>query len=269
MRTYWFAVIAAAVLCAASQAQENAPSQGGASSPVTVNTANDNALTADSLKGAGIVAELSSSLKANKVKSGDKIKAEVMQDVLLHGKIVIPVGSKLVGHVTEARKRTEAEPESRLGFVFDKVRMKGHKELDLQAVVQAMAAPAPRASLVDKPDMMLPPTMMMGSSGGAAQPVGRSAGRGANTTTGSTSSPARLEPPPAPVSVTTSNSRVQMANPTMMSNKPLGNGSRGIFGLPGLAMRMGTSGPFIVSRVREVKLEYGTQIILLITESGQ
>ncbi|HYL91862.1 MAG TPA: hypothetical protein VEW69_01765 [Alphaproteobacteria bacterium] len=272
MRKYWFAVIVAAVLCTVLQAQENTQSQVAASSPVIAATANENALTADILKGTGIVAELSSSLKANKLKSGDKIKAEVTQDVLLHGKTVIPVGSKLIGHITEAKKRTDADPESRLGFVFDKIRMKGHRELDLQAVVQAMAPPAPRESLVDKPDMMLPPSMMMGTSNSSgAQPIGgrQSTGRGASNNTPAVTTPARADVAVLSANVTTTQSPVQMASPTMMSNKPLGNGSRGIFGLPGLALRQGTQGPLVVSRAREVKLEYGTQIILLVAGSAR
>src|SRR5258708_7859915 len=141
---------------AASQAQET--TQGQETAPSTVPTAVvENTPAPESLpKGTGIVAELSDSLKTNKLKPGDKIKGEVTQDVLVHGKTLIPVGSKLVGHVTEAKKRSEGDTESRLAFVFDKVRMKGHKELSIKAVVQALAPPAPRESLVDKPDMMLP-----------------------------------------------------------------------------------------------------------------
>src|SRR5262245_20118449 len=50
-----------------------------------------------------ILAEFTQSLNAKKLKPGDAIKAQVSQDVLAHGKIVIPADSTLVGHVTEVK----------------------------------------------------------------------------------------------------------------------------------------------------------------------
>src|SRR5512140_972887 len=65
-------------------------------------------------KASYMLVELSKSLKANKLKVGDKVKAEVSQDVLSHGKVIIPVETQLVGHVTEVSARDSAHPESRL-----------------------------------------------------------------------------------------------------------------------------------------------------------
>ena len=42
-----------------------------------------------------MLVELSGSLNAKKLKPGDPIRAQVIQDVLSHGKIVIPAESKL------------------------------------------------------------------------------------------------------------------------------------------------------------------------------
>src|SRR6266567_3582037 len=106
-----------------------------------------------------ILAEFNGNLDAKKLKPGDRIKAEVTQDVLSHGKIVIPIESKLVGHVTEVKARSGEDPESRLGLVFDKVLLKHHQELDFQGVIQALSPPALRRSKVDEPDQMLPPAV--------------------------------------------------------------------------------------------------------------
>src|ERR1700757_931858 len=52
-----------------------------------------------------ILAEFSGGLTVKKLKAGDKIRAQVSQDVLYHGKIIIPEDSRLVGHVTEVKRR--------------------------------------------------------------------------------------------------------------------------------------------------------------------
>ena len=107
-----------------------------------------------------MLVELSKTLKANKLKVGDKVKAEVSQDVVSHGKVIIPVETKLVGHVTEVSARDSAHPESRLGIVFDRILLKHFHDIDFEAVVQAVSQPVVRRSRVDEPSQMLPPSMM-------------------------------------------------------------------------------------------------------------
>src|SRR6476660_3456517 len=58
-------------------------------------------------KGSYLLVELSKGLKAKKLKPGDKVKAEVTQDVVSHGKVIIPVQTELIGHVTEVSVRGE------------------------------------------------------------------------------------------------------------------------------------------------------------------
>ncbi len=109
-----------------------------------------------------MLVELSKGLKAKKLKVGDKVKAEVSQDVVSHGKVIIPVETKLVGHVTEVSPRDSAHPESRLGIVFDRILLKHFHDIDFEAVVQAVSQPVIRRSLVDEPSQMLPPSMIGG-----------------------------------------------------------------------------------------------------------
>ena len=56
-----------------------------------------------------MLVELTKSLKAKKLKPGDKVKAEVAQDVVSHGKVIIPVETELIGHVTEVSVRDGAD----------------------------------------------------------------------------------------------------------------------------------------------------------------
>ena len=119
-----------------------------------------------------MLVELSKGLKAKKLKVGDKVKAEVSQDVVSRGKVIIPVETKLVGHVTEVNPRDSAHPESRLGIVFDRILLKHFHDIDFEAVVQAVSQPVIRRPLVDEPSQMLPPSMVGGGTRNSG-PTGR------------------------------------------------------------------------------------------------
>lgn len=223
-----------------------------------------------------ILAEFTQSLNVKKLKPGDRIKAEVAQDVLWHGKIVIPVESRLIGHVTEVKIHRADDPGSRLGFVFDKLLLKHPREVNFQAVVQTLAAPAVRRSKVDEPSQMPPP---MGGIRSVGQPVPMGEGtisRGIVNSGQSSSeiatNPAERPtflPPPSPSDVTSSPQRSSSLTP-VEQQKPMSVGMPlGVYGLKGVGLIPGpsssTPGPVIVSRSGDVKLENGTQILLRVT----
>ncbi|HKD81950.1 MAG TPA: hypothetical protein VKH81_19810 [Candidatus Angelobacter sp.] len=91
--------------------------------------------------GAILYLELSKTVDAKKAKIGDQVTAQLLADVVSHGKIAIHRNSKLIGHVTEAQARTRENPVSRLGIVFDTVRMKHGVEITLHAEILAMQPP--------------------------------------------------------------------------------------------------------------------------------
>lgn len=224
-----------------------------------------------------ILAEFSGGLNVKKLKPGDKIKAEVSQDVLWHGKIIVPEESKLVGHVTEVKRRAPNDTESRLGLVFDRVLLKHHQEIDFQAVVQALSPPAPRRSKVDEPDQMLPPSAFTPSQNSAA-PMGAGPSRG-STSAASTKTMSIATMPAGVPMYTEANPGSNPGNgvgsdlnrnANASEPKPMSAGMpRGVFGIKGLSLSQGpstsTPGPVIVSNISDVKLEGGTQVLLNVT----
>ena len=66
---------------------------------------------------------------ARKSKVGDEVIAQTTEHVKTHGQVVIPKGSKILGHVTEATARTKDEPNSALGIAFDRALLKKGGEL--------------------------------------------------------------------------------------------------------------------------------------------
>ena len=137
-----------------TKAEEASPSVPAKSNVVTAPAA------APQSQGSYLLVELSRTLKAKKLKLGDKVKAEVAQDVISHGKIIIPMETELVGHVTEVSARDGKDSESRLGIVFDRILLKHYHDINIQAVVQAVAPAVVRRSRVDEPSQMLPPSLL-------------------------------------------------------------------------------------------------------------
>jgi hypothetical protein len=223
-----------------------------------------------------MLVELTKSLKARKLKPGDKIKAEVAQDVVAHGKVIIPVETELVGHITEVRVRDKENSESRLGIVFDRILLKHYHDIGLQAVVQAVAPPVVKRSRVDEPSQMLPPSMMGGMRDSTAAPTGRStspsSNRSQSTGSGGSSSmtstayqvPLTVKQSPTTHAASGTSAALLDVDP---GGKPLSLGMpQGVTGIKGLSLSpdvsASTPGPVIVSNTDNVKLESGTQILL-------
>jgi hypothetical protein len=223
-----------------------------------------------------MLVELSQTLKAKKLKVGDKVTAEVSQDVLSHGKVIIPVETKLLGHVTEVSARDSTHPESRLGIVFDRILLKHFHDIDFEAVVQTVSQPVIRRSRVDEPSQMLPPSMVGGVSRDAPTgPTGRtnsptsSRNSGSSGAGGATSASVATFQVPLTVKQSPSTHVDSSAAllETAATGKPMSIGMpQGVFGLKGLSLSTGpsasTPGPVIVSNTDNVKLDFGTQILL-------
>src|SRR5207244_12709957 len=85
-------------------------------------------------------AALDKSLDAKKNKEGDKVFAHTTQAVKQDGQVIIPKGSKLVGHVTQAKARAKGESESALGIVFDQAVLKNGQEITVNLAIRAVAS---------------------------------------------------------------------------------------------------------------------------------
>jgi len=228
-------------------------------------------------KGSYMLVELTRGLTAKKLKPGDKVKAEVAQDVVSHGKVIIPVETELIGHVTEVCPHDSANSESRLGIVFDRIVLKHFHDINFQAVVQAVAPPAPRPSRVDQPSQMLPPSMIVGARDNGTAPVGGMNSAAARRGQASTSSNASMSQAsstttfPSSITVKQSPSNHADGSSAQLETTPAGTPMSigmplGVRGLKGLSLSTApsasTPGPVIVSNTDNVKLESGTQILL-------
>lgn len=254
-----------ALLISAAAAQNGgAQAQGSAAAGAA---ANSGAASAGLESGTAVEASLTKAVDAKKAKPGDAVEARVTQDVKSAGHVVVPKGSKLVGHVTQAQAREKGSAESSLGLAFDHAVLKNGQTLAFQGVIRGLAA-APHASGYDNDEGMASASgpgyegapAGGGPIGGAARGIGNTAG-GIARDAGAVGSTA------AGAAANTVGGAAAGVGAT--GSGALGASTSGIRGLPGIQIDSSAStsanGTVLVSNSRNVHLDSGTQLMIQVT----
>jgi hypothetical protein len=243
------AVLAGAMFAAGAAAQ----TQTGGQTPATSNSAAQaeaEAGTAALPSGTAVNAELNSSVDSKKAKVGDKVEAHTTDDIKYAGKIIVPKGAKLEGHVTEATARSKGDSGSTLAIQFDKAIPKKGEEIPLNVAIAAIAAPQRDFS--------------GGSPGSGSDPI---TGGGAPTANGSPMATSHA-PTPTPGALNYPGA----ADGAMGSNGTgqLSAKSRGVYGLGDLKLMSASSGAgqtiVITSSGKNVHLDGGTRLLLVVPD---
>jgi hypothetical protein len=134
-------------------------------------------------------------IDSSKLKEGDPIEVEISGPFKLADGTLVPKGSEVTGHVTEAKSRSKGDAVSELAITFDKVSITGGKQFSVKGIVQSVAPPE------DQPD----PGMPVGSGsqkGGAPATMPTPGYQPSEIKTGSnTESSAKVDPAVSPKSV--------------------------------------------------------------------
>jgi len=235
----------AAILAAMALAQSPAGPQ--------TTTPTDKASLGQIAAGGTIVAELSKSVDAKKARPGDRIEARLTMDVLSHGKVVIPRGAKIIGHVTDARARTKQAPESMVGVTFDRIVLKNGLEIPLKATIQAVGAPMQISAMG--------PEGISDASAGMPNPgTGMPDGMGGVARAGTPGYP------PRPAGSAGAGGPMDNGGPNRNPAPPLGPTSQGVVGMKGISLSNTAQGSAISSSSENVHLSSGTQLVLRVTE---
>jgi hypothetical protein len=267
----------------ASKQGAQASGSGAAASSAAAQTGQRNAALAD---GSTFNAALTAPVDSKKAKPGDPVTAHTTEATKSDGKTVMPKGTKLVGHVTQASARANGGSDSSLGVVFDKAILKNGQEIPLNAAIQAIASGQSSASAAGSD------FDMMSGAGASAAGSGMAGGRGALGGVGSTAGGAvgAVTNTAANVGSTTGgalNSTANVAGNAAGSVNGVAGGaagglnaagqltsnSRGVFGLNGLNLNSAASnssqGSVITSAGKNVHLDSGTRMLLVSqAESG-
>lgn len=199
-----------------------------------------------------IVTELANSVNAKRAKVGDRVECTVTQDLLFQGRIAVPRFSRVVGQVTEAQASTKEHRESRLGLSFDRILLKGKKELMFQSPAVVVALAPPMRTIVQTATKLndLPLQMEKGgvSTGGgsAASSTGKSV-----------------------MDAISNNPNIVGANMVSTSGA-IDGANRGVISWPGVFLLKGAPGSSVIASPREnVELVYQTQMVLRILEPAK
>ena len=268
----------------ASKNREAKAAASGATSSSASASASRSGASANVANGSTMKAELTRPVDAKKNKVGDTVMARTTEDVKSDGQVVIPRGSKLIGHVTQAQAKAKGESESSLGIVFDRAISKnGGHEVPLHAVIQALASGQTQASAaMEGMDTMAsgsgmamgqaeagrPTRTAMPSGSGGGGLVG-GVGSTVNSTAGvATNTVGNVSGAGGGAVSSTVNTGLGATGTAAGLNSAgqLASTSSGVIGLRGLnlnsAASNSTQGSLITSAERNVRLESGTQMLL-------
>ncbi|HKW60913.1 MAG TPA: hypothetical protein VJN89_00080 [Candidatus Acidoferrum sp.] len=250
--------------------------QAGASSSTSAGASAQNGqANAGLVSGTTFNAELSSPMDSKKCKPGDMVSGKTTEAVKSEGRTVIPKGSKLVGHVTQASARAKGEAESSLGIVFDKAILKHGEEIPLNVAIQALASGQSSASAAGSEiDTM---GGMSGSAAGSGAAGGRGGLGGVTSAAGGavgtvTNTAANVGGAAGGAANSTAGAAGNVAGASkgavggLNAAGQLTSNSQGVFGLNGLnlnaAASNATQGTVITSAGKNVHLDGGTRILL-------
>ncbi|MGB6683189.1 MAG: hypothetical protein WBH24_06035 [Candidatus Acidiferrum sp.] len=239
-----FALLAGAVLAAATaQAQSAAPPPAPASSAAQTET-----MAGTLPSGTAVNAELNSSVNSKKVKVGEKIEAHTTEAIEFAGKTILPKGTKLEGHVTEATARSKGDSGSTLAIQFDKAIPRKGEELPLDVMIMAIAAPQEDS--------------YAGSVGPSSDPMRDVGGAAA---AGSPMGVGKSQPPPNVAQSSPSGAPADSTEPKSHTQLPAT--SRGVYGLKDLKIMMvalkTSQTTVITSSGKDVHLDDGTRLLLV------
>jgi hypothetical protein len=266
----------------ASKQGAQASGSGAAASSAAAQTGQGNAALAN---GSTFNAALNAPIDSKKAKPGDPVTAHTTEPAKSDGKTVMPKGTKLLGHVTQASARANGESDSSLGVVFDKAILKNGQEVPLNAAIQAIASGQSSASAAGSDFDTI------GSAGASTAGSGAAGGRGAlggvTSTAGGTvgavtNTAANVGGGAGGALNSTVNSTANAAGSLngvssgatggLNTAGQLTSDSRGVFGLNGLNLNSeaanGTQGSIITSAGKNVHLDSGTQMLLVSQAEG-
>jgi hypothetical protein len=124
-------------VCASKRSAAQPSSNASVSSAAS---ANSGSVNAGMSSGSAFNAALTNPVDARKAKPGGRVNARTAEAVKSENKTVIPKGTRLVGHVTQASARAKGDSQSALAIAFDRAVLKNGHEIPLNVSIQALAS---------------------------------------------------------------------------------------------------------------------------------
>jgi len=228
-------------------------------------TSSDQSASSQAAPGKTIHATLEKSIDARKNKPGDEVVAKTTQTTTSSDGVAIPKGSKIIGHVTEAKAKQKGESQSAVGVVFDHAVLKNGQQIPMNASIQEISANTAASAFDDQP--------LSSGAVGAGENSSATAGRGAVGGVGSVAGTATntMRGASGTVDATTAGTLNGAASlPNGAASSAISSTSHGVSGLNGLSLstaaQNSTEGSVISSASKNVHLDSGTEMILQVAK---
>jgi len=265
MKTRLIGLFTAGILCAACLAQQPAPADSSGVAPQTPPTGSSQSVPSSQPQtstrpwitpGSVIPVQLTKTIDAKKIKTGDPVEAKVTQDMKNgNGQLVVPKDTKVVGHVTEAQVRSKEQKESQVGIAFDHAVLKNGGDEQLPMSIQAIISPTGMNSNAGS-----------GASDTSNQPAAAPSGGGTYGNSGGRSGMGGgSQPQPS-----TTSARSDAPNDAQArGQQPITGNTQGVVGIPNLKLSTEpnpTQGSLLSSEKNNVKLDSGTVLLLRVNQ---
>src|SRR3982074_2595331 len=102
--------------------------------------------------GTQLAAQLENTLDARHAKTGDRVVMKTTQAVKQDGQVVVPKGSRLIGHVTDVPQRTKSDNQSVISIPFDLLQ-KGAMDVPITAAIVSITQAQARTQSSASDDM--------------------------------------------------------------------------------------------------------------------
>jgi hypothetical protein len=214
--------------------------------------------------GTTINAELTNALDSKKVKQGDAVNARASETLKsTDGRIIVPKGAKLTGHVTQASARSAGQTDSTLGLTLEKAMLKNGQEIPLNVAIQAIAAPASGAEANQPTEM---------SSTGVPSGTNRGTGMGSNGTAGTVNNTRAAAGSTVDNTVNSTAGVARNTTEAVTGADQLNANSHGVVWLNNLSLSTtaggSAQGSVITSTGKNVHLDSGTRLVLVTQASA-
>jgi hypothetical protein len=251
MKGLWVTILAGVALCGVTSAQQAAEPSSNSNS---ARPANAGGTVTRIAPGSVIPVELTKTVDAKKVKTGDQIEAKVTEDLKAgNGEVILPKDTKVMGHVTEAQARNKEQKESQIGMAFDRAVMRNGGNITMPMSIQAVIAPAALNGNNNGSDNS-PQTQSAPNMSGTQ--AGTNGGRNPGMNAGA----------PMPTSSVPSDAP---SNSPANTHQPITGNTQGIVGISNLKLSPAanpTDGSLLSSDKNNVKLEGGTMMLLRVNQ---
>jgi len=262
-----------------SAGSQSTPAQSGsASSNATPVQSTANSPEASNIQLRPVAGELEKKLDAKKAKAGDPVVLKTTEEATIASGVVIPRGSKIIGHVVDAAPTSKASANSKVTLQFDQAQLKGGLKLAIRTVLQSVAPPSGSASDAVGP---MASASMSAPAGGSA--VTSSPGMSSGSATAPSAQPNATQSAAAQPNATAQAGMAPATNASAGNSAPAagtvvarqGNVNIMTTAIPGVLIGANSEGkPFsnaagvLLGARQNVHLDGGTHMVLAVADVG-